>query len=84
MAKTDFKSVDGYLAAQPDAVRAILQRVQQGHDPVPPLGAGSRPADPAHREAARARSGGKGESEGHEGHEGHEAGTLAPARRIRG
>jgi uncharacterized protein YdhG (YjbR/CyaY superfamily) len=28
MAKTDFKSVDGYLAAQPDAVRAILQRVR--------------------------------------------------------
>jgi uncharacterized protein YdhG (YjbR/CyaY superfamily) len=28
MAKTDSKSVDGYLAAQPEAVRAILQRVR--------------------------------------------------------
>jgi uncharacterized protein YdhG (YjbR/CyaY superfamily) len=28
MAKTDFKSVDQYIAAQPDAVRAILERVR--------------------------------------------------------
>lgn len=28
MAKTDFKSVDEYLASQPDAVRGILERVR--------------------------------------------------------
>jgi len=28
MAKTDFKSVDEYLATQPEAVRAVLERVR--------------------------------------------------------
>jgi uncharacterized protein YdhG (YjbR/CyaY superfamily) len=28
MAKTDFKSVDQYIASQPDAVRSILERVR--------------------------------------------------------
>ncbi|MBC8037321.1 MAG: DUF1801 domain-containing protein [Rhizobiales bacterium] len=28
MAKTDFKSVDEYMASQPEAVRAILERVR--------------------------------------------------------
>lgn len=30
MAKTNFKSVDEYVAAQPEAVRPILQRVRAG------------------------------------------------------
>jgi uncharacterized protein YdhG (YjbR/CyaY superfamily) len=29
MAKTDFESVDDYIAAQPDAVQAILKRVRR-------------------------------------------------------
>jgi uncharacterized protein YdhG (YjbR/CyaY superfamily) len=28
LAKTDFKSVDDYIASQPDAVRGVLQRVR--------------------------------------------------------
>ena len=28
MAKTDYKSVDQYIAAQPEAARAVLQRVR--------------------------------------------------------
>ncbi len=36
MAKTDFKSIDEYLAAQPEAVQTVLQRVRRViHEAVP-------------------------------------------------